>query len=222
MGRATAKKRVLAAAAAGVLFLAVPAVGVASQGRVHRLCSVYRCRMLSQSATVRVFRATERDPAAGEFESTFAVWLGSGRVSALGDEHPGPDVSIGLHSVDIAGPYVVYSLSFAASMGVDEWVVGRLNARTGRRERFVVASASGFGPGGGVFEVAVTPAGTVAWIDGGGIGAPEIKDVVVIPAGSRSATRLARGSAIERRSLAVVSGHVYWSEGGIARETPAR
>jgi hypothetical protein len=184
---------------------------------------VYSCHVKIETRQVTVFTAKTRHPDLEEYESTFVRWRATGRLTAFGDGPVGPTTGSVLGPVVVAGRFVDY-----ATKGYDTgpwrlWSVWRLNAQTGRREFFPRVPPPHEGDqfparGAGVFSVVGTPAGGVAWILGGELSTPTILRVVDVAAGSRSPTVLASGPSIEARSLAVVPGHLYWSESGVAHQ----
>lgn len=217
---------------------ALLAVASASSAAVseHRLCRVHRCRTLAANVQVRIFRATARHPANEEYESTFAHWLPSGRVTALGDETrlEGPT----LHQVAVAGRYVSYVLEVEEERypgtGFRE-VVARMNVQTGRinaidatgrdRSRF-------FRDSPGVTDVVVTRAGSIAWIISGRFADPThntpppgltpngSKALYLIPARSTTPRLLAFSPGIDPRFLVARRGHIVWRDAGIAQAFP--
>lgn len=202
----------------------------------HRLCRVHRCKTLAANVHVRIFRATARHPASEEYESTFAQWLPSGRLTALGDETrlEGPM----LHQLAIAGRYVTYVLEVEEERypgnGFRE-VVARMNVQTGRinaidttgrrRSRFFRGSP-------GVTDVVVTQAGSIAWIISGRFADPtrntpppgltpnRSKAIYLIPVQARAPPLLAFSATIDPRSLAVRRGRIFWREAGVAHAFP--
>ncbi len=205
----------------------------------HRrpVCQRYRCRTVAADSQVRVFRATSRHPGRElEPEATFAQWLPSGRVTALGDSS-GVEGDV-LKGLDLSGRFVVCALGVAAERypGTGTgWAVQRLNAQTGHRERVSpdgVMSGS-FGENSpGVTDVAVTPAGSIAWIDDGAFQNPLPGNGGVLPLGSKAVfdllpsagvpAVLAVSPAIDPKSLAAIPGRLYWIEGGVPRTASVR
>lgn len=193
-----------------------------------------RCVTLEANARVRVFYRRRGKYAVGP---RYARWLGSSRVTALAD--PDRLGKVSTCRPCLAGDYVAYPLVEGppGPGEVEEFVV-RLNVRTGSR---TVIGADG--PGGKLYraensgplpkatDMAVTPAGTVAWIiegsyrnpSGGEETLPEgSKTVFELPAGANTPIVLATRSEIEPKSLAISSGYIYWSEAGAARAVSAR
>jgi hypothetical protein len=81
----------------------------------------------------------------------------------------------------------------------------------------------------GLTDIAVTPAGTVAWAIAGrfvnplappipaGQKAPDSKAILVAAGGLTPPVMAAYGSTIDSNSLAAVPGHVNWTEAGAPR-----
>jgi hypothetical protein len=201
----------------------------------HRaVCVLFRCKTLLADTQVRVYQATSRHPREEAHDSTFAEWVPTGHVTPLGDElrFEGPS----LEGLALSGRFVAYALGLTAERypGTGTtWAIGRLNVQTGRRERVPTDGEKGGGFGEkspGVTDVAVTAAGTVAWIDDGSFANPLPGTPNVLPLGSRAVFELAPGSkmptplavsaTIEPKSLAAIPGRLYWTEGGAARSTP--
>src|SRR5436190_19272639 len=85
--------------------------GGAALGARHRqpLCVRHKCRPLAANAQIRVFQATPRHPAIETFQSSFARWLPTGRVTPLGDHfEPEPGPSLG--RLALAGQFAAYAL----------------------------------------------------------------------------------------------------------------
>jgi hypothetical protein len=214
----------------------LPGTARAAPLRMRRLCSIHKCRTLAADAQVRVFQATAKHPGRENYASTFALWLPTGRVTALGDSggFAAPTLE---GSPALAGRFVAYGLQITAERYPGqgfECAVGRLDAQTGHRERLEANGAQGGGFGEdspGVTDVTVTPAGSMAWIIDGSYqdpvgphlpGAESVlplgsKTVYVILAGSKEPVVLATSPMIDPKSLAAIPGHLYWTEDGVAR-----
>ena len=204
--------------------------------RARQLCSIHKCRTLAADAQVRVFQATAKRPGRENYDSTFAQWLRTGRVTALGDS-AGFEAPTLQGSPALAGRFLSYGLQITAERYPGqgfECAVARLNVQTGRRESFEANGAQGGGFGEnspGVTDVAVTPVGTMAWIIDGSYQDPVgphlpgpasvlplgSKTVYEILAGSKAPVALATSPTIDPKSLAAIPGHLYWTEGGAAR-----
>jgi hypothetical protein len=219
-----------------VLGLVQPAPAAASTRHKRPVCVVYRCRTLSADVQVRVYQATSRHPGRESHESTYARWLPSSRVTALGDNGTVFEGAV-LKGLAVSGRFVAYTLGLAAERyqgtGFTEGVE-RLNAQTGRRESIPPDGEKGGGFGEkspGVTDIVATPAGSIAWIDDGSFQNPigplsatsllplGSKAVLELPPSSKTPTALAVSSAIAPQSLAAIPGHLYWTEGGTARST---
>jgi hypothetical protein len=202
--------------------------------REAKICSVHKCSTLVTNDQVRIFLARARHPDREAYESTFAQWLPTGRVTALGDEDhfEGPTVQ---GRPALSGRFVAYALQTEAERYPDTGFgehVGRLNVQTGRRELIPADGevGPGFGHGSpGVTDVVVTPAGSVAWMIDGSFGDPSgallapgetppiSKAILLLAAGSKTPVPLAYSPMIDPESLAAIPGHVYWLEAGTAR-----
>jgi hypothetical protein len=224
--------------------LAVVALGGggAALGARHgkRLCVRYMCRTLAATAQIRVFQATPRHPAIETFQSSFARWLPTGRVTPLGDHfEPEPGPSLG--RLALAGQFAAYALVVYGKYNYEGtvWRMVRLNVKTGHREHAEDDRAEGSGSclGGidylspGITDVAVTPKGTTAWIIGDRPYSPYLRNptpfpttyaVCTVPPASRTVTRLATGFMIVPKSLAAILGHLYWIEGSTTRSAVIR
>lgn len=193
------------------------------------LCIVYRCTTLAADAQVRVYQATSRHPGRENYESTFARWLSTGRVTAL-DDSAGFG-GAGLISLGLSGRYVAYALIEEGEryQGTGStWAVVCLNAQSGHHE----FESLSFGPKSqGVTDIVATPAGSVAWIEEGSfqnpmgpllpgdesVLPPGSKAVFYLPYRSNAPQALAVSSTIVPKSLAAIPGHLYWTEDGAAR-----
>jgi hypothetical protein len=195
------------------------------------MCVVYRCTTLAADAQVRVYRATPRHPGREgyEYKSTFAQWLSTGRVTALGDA--GGFGGAALISLGLSGRYVAYALVEEGDRYQEtgsSWAVVRLNAQSGHHE----SESLEFGPKSqGVTDIVATPAGSVAWIQEGSfqnpMGPPLPGEESVLPPGSKAVfylpyrsnapQALAVSPTIVPKSLAAIPGHLYWTEAGAAR-----
>jgi hypothetical protein len=213
-----------------------PGTASAAPLRMRHLCSTHKCRTLAADAQVRVFQATAKHPGRENYASTFAQWLPTRRVTALGDSarFEAPTLQ---GSPALAGRFVSYGLQITAERSPGqgfEGAVARLNVQTGRRESFEANGAQGGGFGEnspGVIDVAVTPAGSTAWIIDGSYQDPAgphlpgpasvlplgSKTVYEVLAGSKAPVALATNPTIDPKSLAAIPGHLYWAEGGAAR-----
>jgi hypothetical protein len=226
---------VLASLMASLGLLCASPVFAAAPTRA-KLCKRFRCRTLAADVSVQVFQATARHPAVAFHESTYAQWLPTGRVTPLGDFAGTPEgTALAGVRVVLAGRFAAYGLTLSAEryQGTSfTEAVGRLNAQTGRRERFPANGAHGPGFGEkspGVTDVVVTPKGSVAWIIDGSFQDPTRKTPVpgVVPLGSRALYEVPAGSTmpilvaynstIDAKSLAAIPGHLYWAEGGTPR-----
>ena len=229
-----AGRRSMFMVACAVLIAAASHCGTAAAApvREQRLCSVHRCTTLVANSNIRVFRATAKHPNRESYESTFAEWLPSGRVTALAGEGGFGEGSVRIGPV-VSGRFVAYAVLVevaryaGAGFGED---VRRLNAQTGRREGTPAHGKKGTvfpGASLGVTQVVVTPAGSVAWMIEGPFGDPEAPErdepfpnstaILLLPVGATASTVLAYGPTIEPMSLAAIPGHLYWIEGGVAR-----
>lgn len=184
-----------------------------SPGRAKRR-DLLRCKTLKVNAVVRVFYKVSVRQTSQRL-GIFARWRSSHRVTLLGSEINFAD---SLARIVLSGRYVAFVQSEGTETGSSaepaEYVV-RLNAGTGTRVRV---------PALGVADLALDPAGTLAWIIKGfsrtvnGESRPNgSRTVLELPPGSKTPTVLATGPAIEPKSLAAVPGYLYWSEAGQPR-----
>ncbi len=170
-----------------------------------------------QNTHVRVFTArSKRDQVI--FDSSFAKWVPSGRVTPLGD-FAATVTELRLVRFVLINQWLGYVLEEFSEQTLGQSIY-RLDARTGRREHVLAAPGSedDFATlSAGVSDLAETPAGTVAWIQGGSIASPGIYRVFEWPPGAKAAVLLATATDIAATSLAAVPGHLYWLEGGVPR-----
>jgi hypothetical protein len=178
----------------GITTIAAPAATSRPQ---KPLCVRRRCTDLQSDRSVRVFQANERNRAREEiFQSTYARWLPTGRVTALGDS---AELFLGanLGSLVLAGRYVAYALDFERGQygsSFDGWSIYRLNAQTGIKSTVcadVVEKCEGYQTSGprlpGVTDVAVTSTGSIGWITSGSDEATASTFFVYeLPAGSKT------------------------------------
>ncbi len=200
------------------------------------LCVLHRCRTLGADASMRVFQATQRHLGReGPFQSTYARWLPTGRVTKLGD-YVGESILplISLKAFVISGEHLAYALDGGGGQygfTSDSWTISRLRPRTGRR--FSVCAdpdapeacesyEAGRGPSlPGVTDIVVTPAGSVAWITSGSeLATSSTYSVYELAANSTKPIQLASTSSIEPKSLAAVAGHLYWTQTEGPRSAP--
>jgi hypothetical protein len=208
-------------AVASGLVVCTHAVAAGKHGRA--LCAVHRCRTLAADPNVSVFQATVRRPLEQPYRSSFARWLPTGRVTALGDEIIGGTSTAKLELLAVAERFAAYAIRDVG--GVESyvsWKVYRLNVQTGRRD--AVRASSRLDTFNlqtpGVTDVVVTPTGTAAWIVGGAQDTPSTYQVFMLLPGSKSPALLASATTIEPKSLAGIPGHLYWTEAGTARSVP--
>jgi hypothetical protein len=197
----------------------------AVQASARAGCVRYRCTILTANAKVQVFRARNRHPARElPYKSSFAGWLPTGRVTALGDHFEGS----ALGPLALSGRYVASAIEAFTKAPPYSWSIHRLNASTGRTE--VVTAVPRVEdefeeheePSPGVTDICVTSAGSVAWIVAPTTVAPGLWRVFGLAPGSSVLQALASGPVIARGSLACVPGHVYWLEGSVARAAAIR
>jgi hypothetical protein len=207
--------------------LAAPAY--AKRTAVHRgsLCERHKCVTLAADAQVRVFQARNRRSSEGAFRSTFARWLPTGRVTALGDSAELGGAA--LEALALNGRFVAYALGGAErSPGAGRGeAVYRLDTHSARRTQVSCGGGSERTCGiaaraPAVTDIATTSAGSVAWIVGGLQSSMQPFAVFVLAAQAQSATQLSASASISPHSLAAVSGHVYWLEGETARQASAK
>jgi hypothetical protein len=191
--------------------------------KAHALCATYKCRTLAADSTVKVFQAVNRGLLDETFQSSFARWLPSGRLTALGDEVNAPEADLRLTQLAVTGRFAAYATVLFAGHEAENsvgWSVYRLNVQTGRREQVDASRKDAFGRHDpGVTGVVVTPKGTVAWIAGVNT-RPSTYKVFVLAPGSRTTVLLASATTIEPKSLAAIPGHLYWTDVGVAHGVP--
>jgi hypothetical protein len=124
--------------ACAVLIAAASQCGAAAAApmREQRLCSVHRCTTLVASSNIRVFRATAKHPDRESYETTFAEWLPSGRVTALAGEGGFGESSV-QGSPAVSGRFVAYAIIVVPGRGPGTGFgedVARLNVQTGKAE----------------------------------------------------------------------------------------
>ena len=198
----------------------------------------YRCETIAATAQIRVYQARTRRPAREEaFQSSFARWLRTGRVTPLGDNVKTTTV-LELKRLALSGRFVADAMETCGKNECGGWSISRVNAQTGRNEEATVSTATselenpnqhcvGAVPPGapGVTDLIVTAKGTVAWIIGGSIEGPTnlknlgSRTVCELPPRSKTPLVVASSPKIEPRALAANGGHLYWLEGGVARTT---
>jgi hypothetical protein len=211
---------------------------VVAQPQRNRLCVLRKCRTLAADSQVSIYQATNRHRNREvEYQSSFGRWIPSGRVTALGDYCNFECVT--LQKLALAGRFLFSAFTEGAERYPESgvgggWYLSLLNVQTGHREKVdpVGGKEGGFGKGSpGVTDVAVTPAGTAAWIIDGEYQNPTgpslpgnegdlplgSKTVFELPPGSRTPVVLATSSTIDPTSLEAIPGHLYWIEGGVAR-----
>jgi hypothetical protein len=220
----------LAIGVAAVMPAAASAHSRRSQ-REQKICSTYRCRTVVATAQVRIFHAQDETQ---EYDSTFAEWLPTGRVTLLWDEAgfgAGGLLSPMLPGIVVSGRFAGYGIINS----VDRYTggfgerVARVNVQTGREQGWEANSkaGSGFLPNSpGITDVVATPAGSIAWIIDGSfddptgqtfeVTPPDSKVVYVVPSGSTTPVLVAYSAVIDPRSLAAIPGHIYWVEAGAA------
>jgi hypothetical protein len=216
----------LAAAAACTVVLGV---GLAADQALARnlahkrpRCMVLKCTTLVADAQVRVYQARNRRSGEEGYVSSFAEWLPARRLTPLGDRE-GIIVGIKLGELALSGRFVCYALETFTKEPQASVKVYRLNVQTGRRESApaVGAEENEFPASArGVTDIAVTSSGTLVWIVGGTVLNPSLHKVMELPRGSSTAIAVASAATIEPKSLAAITGHVYWTEGGAARSAP--
>jgi hypothetical protein len=195
-------------------------VGVeAASGFAGPSCKRYRCSTLAADAFVKVFQARNRHLGREVlYQSSFVRWLPGGRVTALGDQfEPGGRV---LTRLALTGRFVAAAIETASKAPPFSIHVYRVNAATGSKDVVpaVPAGEDEFGENArGVTDIVVTRAGTVAWLVGETVDMPGISRVFELPPGSRQPVVVGSGPVIVPGSLAAVPGHLYWSEGTLAR-----
>jgi hypothetical protein len=229
----------------GVCLLAATAVSVSSMesasaarrhGHRRPPCLGYRCVTVAADAVVQVFQRRVKHPDREVLEGpeTFARWLPSGRVTALGDYSGGlaglPGTSLGPLRLD--GRFVAYVLrpegpKYPGSGHSEE--LKRLNVASGWR-----LSIGCRGPAAcdfpdidpGVNDIGILATGAMGWIVSSFYEQPalqpEVHEVWELPAHATQPIRVAASAAVEATSLAAIPGHLYWTEGGQPREVEVK
>lgn len=203
------------------------------------VCVQYRCKTIAADAQVRVYQATSRHPGRETHERTYAQWLQTGRVTALGDNGAVFEGDV-LESLAVSGRFVAYALGLSAERYAGSgttWGVVRLDAQTGHRESVAPEGEKGGGFGEkspGVTGVVATSAGSVAWVDDGSFPDPlppspgtpggplplGSKAIFELSPGSKTPIAISVSSTIDPDSIAAVPGHLYWTDAGAARSVP--
>lgn len=210
--------------------LAVAPLPVAATARTlpfpTRCHTTYSCQVIRRGGDVVVFPETPRPPREPiVYPRTFALWLPTGRSTALGDLDEEGVLDPRRSHFALAGEYVAYALPFEAphAEGI-RWQVIRMNARTGREEkarrrigRCLLEDRSETFDAHRVEEVAVTPNGRVAWIFGGYFSSPPNYRVCELPPRSRTPVLLASSATIAPESLRLGAHRISWIEGGEKR-----
>ena len=211
----------------------------AARGHKRPVCVQYQCKAIAADAQVRVYQATSRHPGRETHERTYAQWLPTGRVTALGDNGAVFEGAV-LGRLAVAGRFVAYALGLSAERYAGSgttWGVVRLNAQTGHRESVAPEGEKGGGFGEkspGVTGVAATPAGSVAWVDDGSFpdplppppGSPGgplplgSKAIFDLAPGSKTPSAISVSSTIDPDAIAAVPGHLYWTDAGAAHSVP--
>jgi hypothetical protein len=199
-----------------------PSVAPAIASHVPPSCALHVCSTLDESLQVRVFNERSR-PGHVTFDSSFAEWLPSRRVTPLGDFAESVEALRVTRSV-LTGRWLGYVLEDFSEQD-HGYMIYRLNVRTGQREhvRATPASEGEFvATHSGVSDMAETSMGTVAWIEGGSVASPDTYRVFEWPPGAKAAVLLATATDIAATSLAAVPGHLYWLEGSVPRTANVR
>ena len=222
----------------GLAGVGVAATAFGKSPSKRPLCVRYKCTTLAADPQVGVYQAANKHRNREvEYQSSFARWIPSGRVTALGDYCNFECVT--LQKLALAGRFLLSAFTEGAERypgsGVGGgWYLSLLNVQTGRRQKVdpVGGKEGGFGKGSpGVTDVVVTPAGTAAWIIDGEYQNPTgpslpgnqgelplgSKSLFELAPGSRTPVVLATSSTIDPTSLAAIPGHLYWIEGGTPR-----
>lgn len=196
-------------------------------------CVRYRCTVVAADTAgteilfvTQSYRRGERFP---EIVGTYARWHPSGHLSLLGSTPEEESVSIygfgrnghdivGSYPIALAGRYVAFVKAKCPSspgFPCEERVV-RVDVDTGRRailaRPFMVS------------DLVLTTKGTAAWIEPSDCepqyGTPALACHAHAVVLERSSTPevLASSSTIDPHSLALGTGHLYWTEGGQPRE----
>jgi hypothetical protein len=209
--------RSLAVTALMIWFGSGAAMGHGSASE-SKICSAYRCATLVAGAKVRVFKATERHEHQEPSSITFAQWLPTGQLDFLTKAE---GLERGVSHFVIAGRYLAFADEYAGEdeeNGFSETTV-LLNVETGREREMPGWFFTS--PSRGVVQVALTSAGSLAWMIEGLFGNPTAgmatnplpgRAVYALRAGGKGPTLLAYSEDIVPMSLAAISGHIYWLE----------
>jgi hypothetical protein len=192
----------------------------------------YLCRTLRTARRLRVYQVLPRPPREPViYDKTYALWLPSRRVTALGDKWEEGFSEPGLARITLSGEYVAYALTGTGVFRdeIDEglgWQIWRLNVKTGRREKVrrehkcVAADLSEGWDAPGVSDLVATSHGTLAWIFGSYNTFPTSYRVCELPPRSTSPLLLASSPAIAPKSLAIAASQLSWVEAGQRRSAP--
>jgi hypothetical protein len=192
----------------------------------------YLCHTTLSRRHVRVYQVVPRPPREPvNYDETYALWLPSHRVTALGDKVEEGNTEPGLARISLGGEYVAYALTGSSVFREESaegltWQIWRLNVKTGRDEKVrrehkcVAADLSEGWDAPGVSDLLVTPQGTMAWMFGSYNTFPTSYRVCVTPPGTTSPLLLASSPAIAPKSLAIAAGRLSWVENGETRSAP--
>lgn len=186
--------------------------GAFGASKESRLCSVWRCRTLAASARIRVFQTRKRYPLQETNEAVFAEWLPTGRLTELTD---GGIFSQVVGPFTIAGHFLAYPQSETTEEPETDETAALVNAKTGHVRTMPATDFRGESPG--VVQVALTPAGSLAWMIEGVFTNParelaEGREIEALSAGAKQPVVLAYSENIVPMSLAATPGHIYWLE----------
>jgi hypothetical protein len=191
----------------------------------------YLCHVIAKRGHLAIFTRTPRPPREPiRYRPTFAIWLPTRRISALGDVDEEGYVNPQLTRYALAGEYLAYTLPVYVPHAEGlRWQIIRLNVRSAQQEKArrnvhgcLVEDADEDFDAHKVEDIAVTSAGRVAWIFGSYSSSPPNYWVCDLPPGSCSPVLLASSKTVAPKSLGLTRHRLSWSEGGQTRIVPLR
>lgn len=187
------------------------------------LCAQFRCTTLELRGRVRIFEARERRTRYPNFRGVFAQWMSRRQVTELGDLAGESVYLIREPPPVLGGRFVAYVVRneerYPLTPGYED--LTRLDVKTRRRLNIDCRGPARceFAHGTvGITDLALLPDGAMAWIVRGGREAPDVYEVWELGKTATRPTKITTSEAVEPKSLALVPGHLYWTEGGEPRE----
>jgi hypothetical protein len=205
--------RQLAAGAAVVALLAWGGLSGADARAAAKPCMPRGTKTVDKQSGSRVFTRTGRSRANGLYTATYACRQATGRVFRLGIEYDQDLYSGPVGLIQIAGPFVSWSQEFSDEFD-DQSDLSLLNLDTGRKVDVDVTD----GPTGwDVDDTALTPNGSLAWIDDvPSARGPRLREVWSLVAGVR--TKLDSGAYAEIGTLTLRRTALTWMHRDFLKE----